>query len=124
MSWSPRSTRPESGEISPTMHVKRGRLAGAVGTEQPHDFALLDLDRDVIDDLATAVCFGDFRCLKRFHVVYFLRMVLSAGLLDPPSTSSLSLLAHQVNCWPVVLPFTLSTSSGWPFCRITFCSSA
>ena len=94
---------------SPSMHlagirgnqpddaIKRGRLAGAVGTEQSNDFALLDLNRDVIDDLATAVCFGDFRCLKRFHDVYFLRMVPLAGLFVSPSTSSLSLLAHQVN---------------------------
>ena len=31
-------------------HVERGRLAGAIWSEQTHDFALADLDRHVLDD--------------------------------------------------------------------------
>ena len=36
-------------------HVKRGGLARAIGPEQPHDLALAHGQRDVLDDLATAV---------------------------------------------------------------------
>src|SRR6516165_5299493 len=56
--------------------------------------------------------------------VDFFLMLLWAGLLSSPSTSSLSLLAHQVNCLPMVLPLTLSISTGSPPCMITLPSSA
>ena len=48
------------------------------------------------------------------------RIVLLAGLLGTPLTSSLSLLAHQVNCLPRVWPLRLSTNSGSPPSKNTF----
>src|SRR5690606_25792051 len=36
-------------------HVKRGRLARAVGPEQPHDLPLLDAEANPADHLAAAV---------------------------------------------------------------------
>ena len=43
------------GLDQPDDHVERRRLAGAVGAEQPDDLALVDLDRNVVDDRACLV---------------------------------------------------------------------
>ncbi|MEY4138798.1 MAG: hypothetical protein RLZZ371_980 [Pseudomonadota bacterium] len=45
-------------------HVERGGLAGAVGSEQTHHFALAHGQRDVLDDLAAAV---EFLQVMRFE---------------------------------------------------------
>ena len=101
------STRPESGAVSPTHHVERRRLAGAVRTEQPHDLARVHLEADAADDRATAVGLREalvcaaspFMELGSGHVPADVVCVRASSL---PSTVMLSVALKNVKRLPVV----------------------
>ncbi len=48
-------------------HVERGRLAGAVGTEQAHDLAVGHFERQVADHLARLIALGQAGRFERAH---------------------------------------------------------
>ena len=112
----------------PDQDIKRCGLTCAVRSEQSNDFSLLNLQTNVIDNLAAAIRLGQLNSLENVHVYFagFLRMMLFTGFFTPtPSTMSLSSLENQVNCLGArVCPFTLSTSFGMPPVITTFPSSA
>src|SRR5512138_1363283 len=49
------------GGHEPDDHVEARRLAGAVRTEQAHDFAARDVERDVLNDSAGLVALAQMR---------------------------------------------------------------
>src|SRR5690606_12585015 len=48
---------PTVRSYEPNHGVKRGRFTRPVGTEKPHDFAPVDMDRHIVDHAALAVRF-------------------------------------------------------------------
>jgi hypothetical protein len=52
-------TRPDLRHHQADDHVKAGRLAGAVGAEQAHNFSTRDVEADIANDLPAAIGFAD-----------------------------------------------------------------
>ena len=48
-------------------HAEAGRLAGAVGAEQPDDLARIDLEIDAIDDATASVSFHQAANFEQRH---------------------------------------------------------
>src|SRR6266545_6758690 len=53
--WPSTDTSPDVGYSNPRQHLQGGRLAGPVRSEEPHDLARLDRERDPVDRFDVAV---------------------------------------------------------------------
>src|SRR5437868_4290261 len=118
------------GNGKPHDHVEGGGLAGAVRAQQAHHFALRNLQRNRVDDRASAIGFAElaggqsivFRAHVSFRGVwrvseikaknYFTRVRVTVGILLALSTSTLSWSRKKVSRSPRVVPRCTSSTSG------------
>src|SRR6266550_3462258 len=82
-------------------HVEARRLSGAVRTEQAHDLAARDVERNVVDDRARLVAFAEVRRGKLAHF----------GVSCLSSSAGLRLTGALSGLFPFALSFAMGDAS-------------